>query len=89
MSIISGARRGHHTLVKKMLNLICTAAIVLGLGQHTVATFDAQEATCGLKYQDILKEAISLQKRCDNAAYRDCCQVQLLYYACNKSLSDL
>lgn len=58
-----------------MLSLICIAAVVLSLGQHTVATFDTQEATCGLKYQDILKEAVTLRKRCNNAAYRDCCQV--------------
>ena len=52
--------------------IICIAAVVLDLAQHTV---EAQEATCGLVYQDILKETINLKKRCDNAAYRDCCQV--------------
>ena len=55
--------------------IICIAAVVLDLGQHTVATFEAQEATCGLVYQNILKETVSLKKRCGNAAYRDCCQV--------------
>ena len=46
--------------------IICIAAVVLDLGQHTV---EAQEATCGLVYQDILKETVNLKKRCDNAAY--------------------
>lgn len=60
-----------------MPSLIYIAAIIFSLSQCFVATFEAQEATCGLIYQDILKEAVSLRKRCDNAAYRDCCQVQI------------
>ena len=59
----------------EMLQLICIVATLLSLGQCSVASIEAQEATCGLKYQDILKEAVSMRKHCDNAAYRDCCQV--------------
>lgn len=56
-------------------------ALLFSLGHESVqaVTFEAQEATCGLQYQDILKEAVSLRKRCDNAVYRDCCQVNLHY----------
>ena len=58
-----------------MKALLCFAAIVVSLGQPLTATFEAQEATCGLKFQSILEKAVNLRKRCDNAAYRDCCQV--------------
>lgn len=67
----------HHDIVSsEMPSLIYIAAIVFSLGHYfKAATIEAQEATCGLRYQDILKEAVSMRKRCDNAAYRDCCQV--------------
>lgn len=60
----------------------CLAATVLLLffgAQQSTAVFELQDTTCGLEYQHTLTEAIELRKQCNNAAFRDCCQVHQLH----------
>ena len=59
-----------------MKNFIAAIALLLFFGiQQSSAVFELQDTTCGLEYQHTLTEAIELRKQCNNAAFRDCCQV--------------
>ena len=62
-----------------MTHSLLTAAILALLLsfclQQSASLFELQDTTCGLEYQHILTEAIELRKECNNAAFRDCCQV--------------
>ena len=54
-------------------SVLCIAllAALIGLSQEHVVG----NATCGLKFQEHIKEAVALKLECSNAAFNDCCQV--------------
>lgn len=54
---------------------VAAVAILLSLGHQSSALFELQDTACGLEYQTVLTEAIEMRKQCNNAAFRDCCQV--------------
>ena len=56
------------------------ATLVLSIGQQSTDLFELQETSCGLDYQHTLTGAIELRKQCNNAAFRDSCQVYTINF---------
>ena len=58
-----------------LLTVTVVLAVLLSFGQQSAALFELEGTTCGLEYQHTITDAIELRKQCNNAAFRDCCQV--------------
>ena len=55
--------------------IAATVALLLSFCGQSAGVFEPQDTTCGLEYQSTIMEAIEMRKQCNNAAFRDCCQV--------------
>ena len=49
---------------------VLLAALVSPSQQHAIGN-----ATCGLKFQEHIKAAIAIKRKCASAVFDDCCQV--------------
>ena len=57
---------------------IAAAALLLSIfPEQSMGVFEPQQTMCGLEYQSTIVEAIELRKQCNNAAFKDCCQVTI------------